>query len=126
MQTSLAATELNSYLPIALIVVMAITFAVVNLVGTMVLGPRRTGARKGMSYESGMNPIGNARKRFNVRFYIIAMVFLVFDIEIIFLYPWAVQFDALKTFGLIEMVVFIGTVFIAYAYVWRRGGLEWD
>ncbi len=133
MSTTLAATELNSYLPIALIIVMAITFAVVNLVGTMVLGPRRTGARKGMSYESGMNPIGNARKRFNVRFYLIAMVFLVFDVEVVFLYPWAATFPGLAPHPNTEALVwlcrilfFLLTTVVAYVYGYKKGVFKFD
>ena len=86
------AVELDSYAPIGMLVLMALIFGVVNLAGAWWLGPRREGERKYIAYESGMNPIGTARKRFNVRFYILAMVFLVFDVEIIFFYPWAVSF----------------------------------
>src|SRR4051812_20645648 len=92
MKNLLAETDLASYLPVSLIVVMAIGFGVANIVLSYLIGPRRQGRNKGQTYESGMNPIGTARKRFNVRFYLIAMVFLVFDVEIIFLYPWASTF----------------------------------
>src|ERR1051325_418883 len=85
-------TDLSSYLPVFIIILMAIGFAVINIVASAVIGPSRAGRIKGQTYESGMNPIGTARKRFNVRFYLIAMVFLVFDVEIIFLYPWAATF----------------------------------
>jgi NADH-quinone oxidoreductase subunit A len=91
----LGKTDLASYLPLILLILMAVGFAVGNIAGSMVLGPGRNGATKGMTYESGMNPVGNARKRFNVRFYLIAMVFLVFDVEIIFLYPWASTFPSI-------------------------------
>ena len=73
---------------------------------------------------SGGQPVGGGR--FPVKYYLTAMLFIVFDIEIVFLYPWAVSFDRLGTFALVEMMIFVGTVFVAYAYVWRRGGLEWD
>ncbi|HWB20859.1 MAG TPA: NADH-quinone oxidoreductase subunit A, partial [Phycisphaerales bacterium] len=89
------AVDLQSYIPIGILIVMAIIFGVVNLVGTHILGPRRAGAVKEIAYESGMNPIGSARKRFNVRFYVLAMTFLVFDVEIIFLFPWALTFTKL-------------------------------
>ena len=79
-----------------------------------------------MPYESGMDPVHSARQRFNISFYLLAIEFLVFDVELLFLYPWAVSFDALGLFGFVEMVLFIVTVFIAYTYVWRRGGLNWD
>jgi hypothetical protein len=77
-----------------------------------------------LGIEPTPQPVGGGR--FPVKYYITAMLFIVFDIEIIFLYPWAVRFDAMGYFGLVEMVLFIATVFVAYAYVWRRGGLEWD
>ena len=86
---------------------------------------RRTRART-VPFESGVSTGPLPRQRFSVSFYLTAMLFIVFDIEIIFLYPWAVHFDAMKFFGLVEMVLFIVTVFVAYAYVWKRGGLEWD
>jgi NADH-quinone oxidoreductase subunit A len=85
--------DLADYLPIGILILMAVTFAVGNVVGSLVLGPRRDGAVKSAAYESGMAPIGTARKRFNVRFYLIAMTFLVFDVEVIFLYPWAVTYS---------------------------------
>src|SRR5690606_9601725 len=88
----LGAVDVSSYLPVLLLIGMAVGFAVVNIVLTRVIGPARAGKVKGVTYESGMDPVGTARKRFNVRFYLIAMVFLVFDIEIIFLYPWAATF----------------------------------
>ena len=90
--------------------------------------PKRYNRAKLDSYECGIEPtpqpLGGGR--FPVKYYITAMLFIVFDIEIVFLYPWAVHFDAMKIFGLVEMVLFIVTVFVAYAYVWRRGGLDWD
>ena len=124
--------ELSSYLPIAVLIVMAIIFAVVNLVGTHLLGPTRTGDRKQLTYESGMAPIGTARKRFNIRFYVLAMTFLVFDVEIIFLYPWAVDFtqleplseDSVLFFG--RILFFILTSIVAYVYAWKKGVFRWD
>ena len=86
---------------------------------------RRTRTRR-LPFESGVSQGPPQATKFTISFYLTAMLFIVFDIEIVFLYPWAVANDALGVFGLVEMVVFIGTVFIAYAYVWRRGGLEWD
>ena len=90
--------------------------------------PKRYNRAKLDSYECGIEPtpqpVGGGR--FPVKYYITAMLFIIFDIEIIFLFPWAVHFDAMKFFGLIEMVIFIATVFVAYVYVWRRGGLDWD
>ena len=116
------------YTPVLALVALATLFAVGSIITSMVVGPSRYNRAKTDSYECGIEPtpqpIGGGR--FPVKYYITAMLFIVFDIEIIFLYPWAVNFDAMALFGLVEMVLFIGTVFIAYAYVWRRGGLEWD
>lgn len=86
----------------------------------------RPGTNKSRAFESGVSDGTFQPSNFSVNYYLTAMLFIVFDIEIVFLYPWAVYFDSLKFFGLAEMVVFIATVFVAYAYVWRRGGLEWD
>lgn len=129
---NLAVVDLSSYIPIGILVLMAIIFVVVNLVGTHILGPKRHGDEKDIAYESGMNPIGTARKRFNVRFYILAMTFLVFDVEIIFLYPWAVTFAKLEprsaeaALFLGRIMFFIATSVIAYVYAWRKGVFRWD
>ncbi|MEO1585011.1 MAG: NADH-quinone oxidoreductase subunit A [Planctomycetota bacterium] len=129
---TLGATDLGSYLPLAIIVLMAITFSVANIVGTFVLGPRRDGAVKGLPYESGMNPVGSARKRFNVRFYLIAMVFLVFDVEIVFLYPWAVTFPNIDFTApgsaewLVRILFFLLTTVVAYVYGFRKGVFKFD
>jgi NADH-quinone oxidoreductase subunit A len=128
----LAAVTLSSYLPILIIIMMAITFAVANLVITNLLGPRRVGDVKGITYESGMNPVGTARKRFNVRFYLIAVVFLVFDVEIIFLYPWAATFANLAPqsdealLWLSRIMFFLFTTVVAYLYGWRKGVFRFD
>jgi len=97
-------------------------------VGAPLIGPRRNNRAKRDAYECGIEPTPQpaGAHRFPVKFYLTAMLFIIFDIEIIFLYPWAVANNSLGMFGLVEMVLFIGTVFIAYAYVWRRGGLDWD
>jgi NADH-quinone oxidoreductase subunit A len=126
------ATELNSYLPVALITVMALTFGVANVVLSQLFGPRRQGKIKGQTYESGMNPIGTARKRFNVRFYLIAMVFLVFDVEVVFLYPWAVTFPNIEAGSnealtwLIRIFFFLFTTVVAYVYGYRKGVFKFD
>lgn len=116
------------YTPVLALALMAAGFAVFSVLMSALVGPKRYNRAKLDSYECGIEPtpqpVGGGR--FPVKYYITAMLFIVFDIEIIFLYPWAVQFDALRLFGLVEMVVFIATVFVAYAYVWRRGGLDWD
>jgi NADH-quinone oxidoreductase subunit A len=119
---------MHPYVPILILGVLAAIFVAGTLVTSALVGPKRYNRAKLDSYECGIEPtpqpVGGGR--FPVKYYITAMLFIVFDIEIIFLYPWAVAFDQMALFGLIEMVIFIATVFIAYAYVWRRGGLEWD
>ena len=116
------------YYPVLALAGLATVFVIGSLATSLLVGPSRYNRAKLDSYECGIEPtpqpVGGGR--FPVKYYITAMLFIVFDIEIIFLYPWAVNFDAMKFFGLIEMVIFIATVFVAYAYVWRRGGLEWD
>jgi NADH-quinone oxidoreductase subunit A len=119
---------MHPYVPILILGVLATIFVAGTLVTSALVGPKRYNRAKRDSYECGIEPtpqpVGGGR--FPVKYYITAMLFIVFDIEIIFLYPWAVAFDQMALFGLVEMVIFIATVFIAYAYVWRRGGLEWD
>jgi NADH-quinone oxidoreductase subunit A len=118
---------MSLYVPILVLAGLAAFFAVFSLVMGALAGPRRWNRAKLEAYECGIEPTPhNVGTRFPVKYYITAMLFIVFDIEIIFLYPWAVEYDNLGVFGLIEMVTFIVTVLVAYAYVWRRGGLEWD
>jgi NADH-quinone oxidoreductase subunit A len=116
------------YTPILALALLATGFAVFSVIMSALVGPKRYNRAKLDSYECGIEPtpqpVGGGR--FPVKYFITAMLFIVFDIEIVFLYPWAVRFDAMKFFGLVEMVIFIATVFVAYVYVWRRGGLEWD
>ncbi len=122
----------NAWAALGILLLMAVTFGVANLVMTHVLGPSRVGEVKGTTYESGMNPIGNARRRFNVRFFIVAMTFLLFDVEIVFLYPWAATFSQLgldtgwHTIFLGRMVFFILTTIIAFMYAWRKGVFRYD
>ena len=116
------------YTPVLALMILAAGFAIFSVGVSALTGPKRYNRAKLDSYECGIEPtpqpIGGGR--ISVKYYITAMMFIVFDIEIIFLYPWAVHFDAMGLFGLVEMVVFIATVFVAYVYVWRRGGLDWD
>ena len=119
---------MSSYVPIMVLGALALAFALFSVVAGALTGPKRYNRAKLDSYECGIEPtpqpVGGGK--FPVRYYITAMMFIVFDIEIVFLYPIAVAFDQMKLFGLIEMVLFIVPVFIAYVYVWRRGGLDWD
>jgi NADH-quinone oxidoreductase subunit A len=117
---------LNQYLPIVILAGLAIAFAVASLAASALLRPRRPTTAKLSPYECGIVPERIPRERFPVKFYVVAMLFIIFDIETIFLFPWAVTFRQLGLFGLVEMVVFIALVFVAYVYVWRRGGLEWE
>ena len=117
------------YIPILVLFVLAAGFAVFTLVfAGMQMGPKRWNKAKLDAYECGIEPtpIPLGGGKIPVKYYLTAMLFIVFDIEIVFLYPWAVTFGRLGTFGLVEMVAFVITVLVAYAYVWRRGGLEWD
>ena len=107
-------------------------FAAVNLSLTHLLGPKKPTRVKLSVYESGVQPVGDARQRFSIRFDLIAMLFIIFDIEVVFLYPWAVVFktfaenESSGLFILIEMLVFIGILLLGYIYAWRKGGLTWD
>ncbi|GFG72794.1 NADH-quinone oxidoreductase subunit A [Mycobacterium botniense] len=120
------------YVPILVLGGLATVFAVFSVVVANVVGPSRYNRAKLEAYECGIEPVQSAAARttsghrFPVKYYLTAMLFIVFDIEIVFLYPWAVSYDMLGVFALVEMAVFVLTVFVAYAYVWRRGGLTWD
>ena len=112
--------------PLVILFVVAAGFAGANVLLSTLLGPRRPNATKNDSYECGIDPVGDARLRFSVKFYIIAMLFILFDIEAIFLYPWAVMFNQLRLFGLMEMFAFLGFLVMGYVYLWKRGALDWD
>ncbi|BBU20789.1 NADH-quinone oxidoreductase subunit A [Mycobacterium xenopi] len=123
---------MNVYTPILVLGGIATAFAVFSVIVASVVGPSRYNRAKLEAYECGIEPPESSPARttsghrFPVKYYLTAMLFIVFDIEIVFLYPWAVSYDALGIFALVEMVVFMLTVLVAYAYVWRRGGLTWD
>lgn len=114
------------YLPIFILIVVASLFGALCLGAATLLGPRHPGSRRMMPYESGITPQAPAHIRFPVKFYLIAMLFIVFDIEAIFFYPWAVTFRQLRLFGFVEMVVFIAILLVGYFYVVKKGALEWD
>ena len=121
---------LIDYLPILLLGLFAVLFAGINLALTHILGPKRPTRVKLSVYESGVQPVGDARQRFTIRFDLIAMLFIIFDIEVVFLYPWAVVFKKFSEtsglFILVEMLVFIGILLLGYIYAWKKGGLTWD
>ena len=122
----------TAWAPVVLLLLIGIGFAVGNLVISLLVGPSRTGPGKEATYESGMVPVGDTRQRFNVRFYIVAMIFLVFDVEIVFMYPWATIFAEKAPhphFGpmlLVEMVIFVAILLLAYLYAWGKGVFRWD
>ncbi len=117
----------DGFVPIIVLAILAGGFAVLSLGASALLRPHRPNPVKVSPYESGMEPIRLPKStRFPVKFYVVAMLFIIFDIETIFLFPWAVAFRSLGLFGLIEMMVFIGLVFVAFVYVWQKGGLEWE
>ena len=119
---------MSSYVPILVLGCLAAAFAVFSVVIGAVTGPKRWNRAKLQAYESGIEPTPQppGGGRFPIKYYLTAMLFILFDIEIVFLYPWAVTFQKLGAFGLVEMVTFVVIVLIAYAYIWRRGGLELD
>ncbi len=118
---------LSDYLPILLLAVLAFLFTALSLAASSLLRPKHPTPAKLMPYESGIYPERlPSGERFSVKFYVVAMLFIIFDIETIFLFPWAVGFRQLGLFGLVEMAIFLGLVFVAYVYIWRSGGLDWD
>ncbi|MEP9411061.1 MAG: NADH-quinone oxidoreductase subunit A [Candidatus Brocadia sp.] len=114
------------YLPILMLFIIAGSFAIMNIGFSLFLGTRKPTVEKLSPYECGIDPVGSAHERFSVKFYLIAMLFVIFDVEVVFLYPWAVAFKSLGLFGFIEMLIFIGILLVCYLYIWKRGGLEWD
>jgi NADH-quinone oxidoreductase subunit A len=117
---------LLEYTAIALFIIVAIAIGFIAIgLGTL-FGPRKTSSVKTMPYESGMDPIGPGTRRLPVRFYLIAVLFILFDIEVIFFLPWAIVFRQLGWFGLIEMFIFILILLIGYFYAWKKGALEWE
>src|SRR5688500_17116328 len=123
--------------PVLLLIFIAIGFTVANIALSVIIGPSRTGKGKETTYESGMVPVGDTRQRFNVRFYIVAMIFLVFDVEIVFMYPWATIFAPASQAGVVggldwggfllaEMFIFVGILLLAYVYAWGKGVFRWD
>jgi NADH-quinone oxidoreductase subunit A len=114
------------YFPIVVQVIIAIAVAA-GLIGiSALLGQRRKSPLKDTPYESGMAPVGSARERFSVKFYLVGMIFILFDIEAVFLYPWAVVYRELKIFGFFEMLVFVALVLVGFFYVYKKGALDWS
>ncbi len=121
---------LESYVPILLMMAGSVGFAVVNTIVSKVFGPKKPNPEKMSTYESGVEPYGTAHSKFSVKYYMVTMLFILFDIEIVFMYPWAVTFrsfeGAMLTYALVEMMVFIGLLLIGYFYILRKGSLKWN
>ena len=117
---------LIDYMPLIIILTMATGLAILVVVLGAVFGPRRPTSRKSTPYESGMVPYGPGTRRLSVRYYLVAVLFILFDIETVFFLPWAVVFRQLGLFGLIEMLIFIGVLIIGFVYAWKKGALEWE
>lgn len=119
----------QNYIPLLVLMIVATIIPLAILVITNILGPKKPSDRKLSVYESGMPPVGDAHPKFSIKFYIIGMLFILFDIEIVFMYPWAViykQWISTSSFILIEGLVFIGILLVGYIYAWKKGALEWE
>ncbi|MBP1654709.1 MAG: nuoA 1 [Bacteroidetes bacterium] len=116
---------MEQYAPIGIMMLLAVLFGIVLTQINRWIGPRHPNDEKMSTYESGMEPVRSARERFSVKFYLVGMLFIVFDIEIVFMYPWAVRFRDLGLAGFIEMLVFIGILLVGFLYIWRKGALRW-
>ena len=117
---------LGTYLPIILLILIAIAFGLGSVVFSSLIGQKKYSKVKMAPYECGCEPIGTARDRFPIKFYMVAVLFILFDIEAVFLYPWAVLYKKLGLFGLVEMGLFVVILFVGYIYVWKKGALEWE
>ena len=116
---------LSAYVPIVIFFVVATGFAAFTLVFTSLIHPSKYNKVKLEPYECGIEPVTDARDRYSIRYYLVAMLFVIFDVETVFMFPWAVIFDQLLLFGLIEMIVFIFILVVGYYYAWQKGALEW-
>ena len=117
---------LTDYIPIVILIVLALAVAFIAIgLGTF-FGPRRPTSRKSQPYESGMTPYGPGTRRMSVRYYLVAVLFILFDVEVVFFLPWAVVFRKIGLYALLEMLVFIGILLVGYVYAWKKGALEWE
>ena len=115
----------NPYVPLLFLAAIGAGFAVLSVATGAILGPKRYNRAKVDAYECGIEPQTDARDRYSIRYYIIAMLFVVFDVETVFMFPWAVIMHQLKLFGLVEMIVFLFILIVGYVYAWKQGALEW-
>ena len=116
----------QQYLPIAILIILSIGLALIVVFSSALLGPRRPTDKKLAPYESGMTPIGSAIRRFPIKFYLVAVLFILFDVEIVFLLPYAVLVKPLGVYGLIVVGIFLVVLTIGLVYEWKKGGLEWE
>jgi NADH-quinone oxidoreductase subunit A len=114
------------YLPVAIFLILGAVFAAGMLIVGWFVRPKRPYPEKLITYESGITPFMDAHQKFSIRYYLIAMLFLIFDIEAVFLYPWAVAYNKIGLYGLVEMVIFIAILLVGYFYAWKKGALEWE
>jgi NADH-quinone oxidoreductase subunit A len=121
---------IEQYIPVFLVIGVAIIFAMATVFSSEIFGPKRPNPEKLSTYESGMKPVGTTKERFSIKYYLVAMLFIIFDLEVIFIYPWAVQFK--KMFGefgssvFISMLIFLVVLELGYLYVYKKGGFKWD
>ncbi len=118
--------DLNAYFPVLVFMVLAVLIAVGMLVPALVLARQKPYAEKLSPYECGFEPFGDARQKFDVRFYLVAILFIIFDLEVAFLFPWAIGLGAIGVFGFVSMLVFLGVLTVGFIYEWRQGALDWE
>ncbi|GAA4783884.1 NADH-quinone oxidoreductase subunit A [Olivibacter ginsenosidimutans] len=125
MEAATASTPVD-YLPILLQMIVAVGFGVVTVIGTHLIGPKLRTDNKLTSFESGIKVIGNARQPVSIKYFMVAILFVIFDVEVIFMYPWAVNFRSFGIEGLVEMFIFMGLLLLGFIYVLKKRALEWD
>ncbi len=116
----------QTYLPIAMMLLVAAGFVVTTMVATHMLGPKKTSKIKQDTFECGIETQGNARVPFDVKYFLVAILFVLFDVEVIFMYPWAVNFQRLGIMGIVEMILFMAVLFVGFFYILKKGALQWD
>jgi len=121
----MSSSGLQAYAPLVLQLLIAVVLATLLVSLSALIGWRRPNRAKQQAYECGMEPTGDAREPFSVKFYLVAMVFILFDVEAIFLYPWAYVFRELKLYGFVEMMIYIFILLVGYIYLWKKGALDW-
>jgi NADH-quinone oxidoreductase subunit A len=114
------------FLPVVVFLLLGIAVGLGMLFASWILRPRNPYPEKLITYESGITPFTDAHQKFSIRYYIIAMLFLIFDIEAVFLYPWAVAYNHIGLYGFVEMVIFVAILLVGYVYAWKKGALEWE